>query len=177
MTNEVPRKRGRPRKGEERPKPEPVKPVKKKPNRGRNNGKRGAPEIGITDEVLRQAEELSGYGLSATQIAAVLGMGETTFHQKRNESRAFSEALERGKAKAAGIVGKALFLRAKDGDIGAIRWWEMTRQGRSERTQTEAKVEVINDGQTEARLARLVAQIASEIEARDNTEAAAELEP
>lgn len=167
MTEEAPRKRGRPRKGEERPKPEPVKPVKKKPNRGRNNGKRGAPEIAISDEVLRQAEELSGYGLSATQIAAVLGMGETTFHQKRNESRAFSEALERGKAKAAGIVGKALFLRAKDGDVAAIRWWEMTRQGRSEKTQTEAKVEVVNDAVADARLARIVEETAARLEARN----------
>lgn len=168
MTEEkVPRKRGRPRKGEESPKPEPVKPVKKKPNRGRNNGKRGAPEITISDEVLRQAEELSGYGLSATQIAAVLGMCERTFHVKRETSASFNAALERGKAKAAGIVGKALFLRAKDGDIGAIRWWEMTRQGRSERTQTEAKVEVVNDAVADARLARIVEETAARLAARN----------
>jgi hypothetical protein len=134
-----------------------------------------APEI--DENMLRQAEELAGYGLSQPQIAAVLGFSERTLRERKNESTEFDAALARGKAKAAAVVGKALFSRAKDGDVSAIRWWEMTREGRSEKTQTEAKVEVINDGQTEARLARLVAQIASEIEARDNTEAAAELEP
>ncbi len=137
-------------------------------------GKKAAP---IDENMLRQAEELAGYGLRQDQIAAVLGFSERTLLTRKQENEAFAAAIQRGKAKAAAIVGKALFGRAKDGDVPAIRWWEMTREGRSERTQTEATVEVINDGQTEARLARLVAQIASEIEARDNTEAAAELEP
>jgi hypothetical protein len=137
-------------------------------------GKR-VPEI--TDEMLRQVEELAGYGLRLDQIGAVIGFSERTMHRKKDENEALEAAIQRGKAKASAVVGKALFGRAKDGDVPAIRWWEMTRDGRSEKTQTEATVEVINDGQTEARLARLVAQIASEIEARDNTEAAAELEP
>jgi len=134
-----------------------------------------APEI--DENMLRQAEELAGYGLNQGQIAAVLGFSERLLQDRKHQNEAFAAAIQRGKAKAAAIVGKALFGRAKDGDVPAIRWWEMTREGRSERTQTEATVEVINDGQTEARLARLVAQIASEIEARDNTEAVAELEP
>jgi hypothetical protein len=137
-------------------------------------GKR-VPEI--TDEMLRQVEELAGYGLRLDQIGAVIGFSERTMHRKKDENEALEAAIQRGKAKASAVVGKALFGRAKDGDVPAIRWWEMTRDGRSEKTQTEATVEVINDGQTEARLARLVTQIASEIEARDNTEAAAELEP
>jgi|694.fasta_scaffold28320_7 hypothetical protein len=131
----------------------------------------------IDENMLRQVEELAGYGLTLEQIAAVLGFSERTMHRKKDSDDALMAAIRRGKAKASAIVGKSLFGRAKDGDVPAIRWWEMTRDGRSERTQTEAKVEVINDGQTEARLARLVAQIASEIEARDNTEAVAELEP
>jgi hypothetical protein len=135
-------------------------------------GKR-TPEL--DENALRQVEELAGYGLTMGQIAAVLGFSERTLHNKKTDE--LVAAIQRGKAKAAAIVGKSLFGRAKDGDVPAIRWWEMTREGRSEKTQTEATVEVINDGQTEARLARLVAQIASEIEARDNTEAAAELEP
>lgn len=125
--------------------------------------KRTPGPIVITDEMLRQAEELAGYGLSHAQIAAVLGMAERTLREKKSDCDAFDAALERGKAKAAGIVGKALFLRARDGDVAAIRWWEMTRQGRSERQQTDAKVEVLNDPVADARLARILADASAQL--------------
>lgn len=143
--SQEPKKRGRPRKQLDQ------------------TTRRATQAVIVTDEMLRQTEELAGYGLSAAQIAAVLGISETTFHARKQDSAAFSEALERGKAKAAGIVGKALFLRAKDGDVAAIRWWEMTRQGRSEKTQTEAKVEVTNDAIADARLARIVEETAAQL--------------
>jgi hypothetical protein len=130
----------------------------------------------IDEKMLRQAEELAGYGLRQDQIAAVLGFSERTLLTRKQENEAFAAAIQRGKAKAAAIVGKALFGRAKDGDVSAIRWWEMTREGRSERNQTEATVEVINDAQAEARLARLVTQIQSELAARDDSGTLAEPE-
>jgi AraC-like DNA-binding protein len=117
-------------------------------------GKR-TPEL--DENALRQVEELAGYGLTMGQIAAVLGFSERTLHNKKTEE--LVAALQRGKAKAAAIVGKALFVRAKEGDVPAIRWWEMTREGRSERQQTEAKVEVVSDAETDARLARLMGDI------------------
>jgi hypothetical protein len=117
----------------------------------------------IDDNAIRQAEELAGYGLSLQQIAAVLGLGERTLHTKKGENPALAAALERGRAKAAGIIGKALFLRAKDGDVAAIRWWEMTRQGRSERQHTDAKVEVVHDPVADARLARIVEETAARL--------------
>jgi hypothetical protein len=125
--------------------------------------KRTTQAVPVTDEMVRQAEELAGYGLSAVQIASVLGISEGTFHARKHDSDAFSEALERGRAKAAGIIGKALFLRAKDGDVAAIRWWEMTRQGRSERQHTDAKVEVVHDPVADARLARIVEETAARL--------------
>lgn len=144
-----PKKRGRPRKQLDQTTKRPPGPIV------------------ITDEILRQAEELAGYGLSHAQIAAVLGMAERTLREKKSDCEAFDAALERGKAKAAGIIGKALFLRAKDGDVAAIRWWEMTRQGRSERQQTEARVEVTNDAVADARLARIVEETAAQL-AKEN---------
>lgn len=111
----------------------------------------------LDENMLRQVEELAGYGLTMAQIAAVLGFSERTLHNKKTEE--LVAALQRGKAKAAAIVGKALFVRAKEGDVPAIRWWEMTREGRSERQQTEAKVEVVSDAETDARLARLMGDI------------------
>lgn len=109
--------------------------------------------------MLRQVEELAGYGLSSDQIAAVLGFSERTLRRKKEEDEAMMAALSRGRAKAAAIVGKALFSRAKDGDVPAIRWWEMTREGRSERAQVESKVEVTHDAETEARLAKAMGDI------------------
>jgi AraC-like DNA-binding protein len=111
----------------------------------------------LDENMLRQVEELAGYGLTMAQIAAVLGFSERTLHNKKTDE--LVAALQRGKAKAAAIVGKALFVRAKDGDVPAIRWWEMTREGRTERQQTEAKVEVVSDAETDARLARLMGDI------------------
>lgn len=107
--------------------------------------------------MLRQVEELAGYGLNLGQIAAVLGFCERTLHNKKNDE--LIAAIQRGKSKAAAIVGKALFGRAKDGDVPAIRWWEMTREGRSERAQVESKVEVTHDAETEARLAKAMGDI------------------
>jgi hypothetical protein len=108
-----------------------------KSQKSKRKNTRGKPPIVLTAEHLRQAEELSGYGLSMAQIAAVLGIGERTLYEKAANDPAISAALTRGKAKAAAIVGKALFLRAKDGDVKAIQWWEMTRDGRSAKVATE----------------------------------------
>lgn len=92
----------------------------------------------IDEQMIRQIEELAGYGLSMPQIAAVVGFSERTLHRRKNDHEAVEAALARGRARAAAIVGKALFQRAKDGDIPAIRWWEMTREGRSERSRVDA---------------------------------------
>lgn len=116
-------------------------------------GKR-VPEV--DENMLRQAEELAGYGLSLPQIAAVLGFSERTLHNRKNDNDALDAALRRGRAKAAALVGQALFHRAREGDVPAIRWWEMTREGRSEKVQAENKVEVVNETESDARLARLL---------------------
>lgn len=124
-------------------------------------GKRLPP---IDDNMIRQVEELAGYGLSMAQIAAVIGFSERMIYERKAENEALSAALARGKAKAAAIVGKALFGRAKDGDVPAIRWWEMTREGKSERLQAQSKIEVTHDAETEARLARILGEAAARLE-------------
>lgn len=111
----------------------------------------------VNDEMLRQAEELAGFGLTLPQISAVLGFSERTIYRRQEENEALAAALERGRAKAAAAVGRALFHKASDGDVPAIRWWEMTREGRSERVQTQNQHEVVTDAATQARLAKLIA--------------------
>ena len=111
---------------------------------------------------IRRIEELAGYGLTIAQIAAVLGISDRTLRDHRGINPEIDAALQRGKAKAAAKVGRALYRRAVDGDVPAIRWWEMTREGRSEKTQTDSTIEVRTDAETEARMAQIVAQFTAE---------------
>lgn len=95
----------------------------------------------ITDEMLGKIEMMAGWGLSLTQIAAVLGISERTLLiKKTNESRV-NAALEAGKAKAQGRVGKSLFERAVEGDVAAIRWYEMTRAGRTAEARIQQSID------------------------------------
>jgi hypothetical protein len=80
--------------------------------------------------MLRQIEQLAGYGLTLPKIAAVLNISERLLNKKKLNEERVRAALDRGRAVAEGIVGKSLFERAKDGDVAAIRWWEMTRANR-----------------------------------------------
>lgn len=107
----------------------------------------GRPKLEITDEQLRQAELLAGYGLTQKQIGDVLGIAERTLRAKKNEPRVLA-ALEKGKAVAQHKVGKSIFERALHGDMTAAIWWEKTRAGRSERviTQHEGKQVEISIG-------------------------------
>lgn len=76
---------------------------------------------------MRQIETLAGYGLTHAQIAYAMGMPARTFRYRKGYLPAVQEAVDRGKAKAAGTIGQALFRKARDGDVAAIRWYEMTR--------------------------------------------------
>ena len=94
------------------------------------------PEIQLTDDQVRQIEMLAGYGLTLKAIAAVIGIHPQTLRKKREEERV-NRALERGLAVAESVVGQALYIKAKGGDVTAIKWWEQTRIGRSEKVINE----------------------------------------
>lgn len=96
----------------------------------------GRPPKEITDDHLRQIEALAGYGLTEAAIAHVIGLSPATFRRKKNEARVMS-ALQKGKALAEATVSKALFERAKEGDLTAIIWWEKTRAGRTDKHAIE----------------------------------------
>lgn len=95
----------------------------------------------ITDEMLSKIEMMAGWGLARAQIAAVLGFSETTLIRKKVDEKRVSDALEAGKAKAQGRVGKSLFERAVEGDVAAIRWYEMTRAGRTAEARLQQTIE------------------------------------
>jgi predicted DNA-binding protein (UPF0251 family) len=95
------------------------------------------PRIDLTEHDIEQIELLAGYGLSIQQIGSVIGISKSTLDSRRATEKRVAEAVERGRAMAEAKIGKSLFERAIDGDIAAIRWWEMTRAKRS----AEAKIE------------------------------------
>lgn len=99
------------------------------------------PEIIITDKQILQISQLAGYGLTLPQIASVIGISERELFRRKNDEKAVKAALDYGKAMAEARIGKSLFERALDGDVAAIRWWEMTRAKRSAEVKIEQQTE------------------------------------
>jgi len=90
----------------------------------------------ITGQHIAQIEKLAGLGLTQASIAAVIGCAPSTLRSyKGQDGSDVSGALERGKAVAEAAVGEALYTKAVGGCIQSIRWWEMTRANRSEKSQ------------------------------------------
>lgn len=106
------------------------------------------PRIALTDDHIRQIEVLAGYGLTQNAIAHCLGISHDTFTRRKADEERVLRALEKGRAVAESMVGQALFLRAKQGDVAAICWWEKTRCGRSEKQETK------HEGSTTIRVIR-----------------------
>lgn len=96
----------------------------------------------FTEKEITQIEALAGMGLTQAEVCRIIGVSPTTFikHQKKNEI--LNEAVERGRAKTHAVVARELLNRCKDGDVPAIRWFEMTRHGMGEKMQTEQKVDM-----------------------------------
>ena len=72
-------------------------------------------------------------------IAAWLGLSKNGFKKNRKREHRIDEALERGRALAQEAIAEALFKKALEGDVQAIKWWEMTRAGRSGKAQIETE--------------------------------------
>ena len=87
---------------------------------------------------LETIERAAGYGLTQRQIAALLGISERTLTSyKGQDGNPVDAAVERGKAIVGNEVAEALVNKARTGDVAAIRWYEMTRQGRKEGHQVD----------------------------------------
>ena len=85
-----------------------------------------------TEEQLEMVQRMAGAGLTKNQIAQVLGVSRATLHNYERWDEELSAHINLGKAKCEAAVGEALVQRALQGDVPAIRWWEMTRTGRKE---------------------------------------------
>lgn len=119
----------------------------------------GRRKIEFTETQIEEIERMAGLGLTEAQIAAILGVSWRTLHRRKNGEglvirTEVASALQRGKARAENDVAKALIERAKTGDVAAIRWYEMTRAGRTEKQRIgfdsipPFQIMLTNDGDT-----------------------------
>ena len=83
----------------------------------------GRPAFKITPEICKKAESLAAQGLTLEQTAHTLGISYQTLNEKKKEFADFSEAIELGKAKGIATVTNALFNKAKDGDVPAMKYY------------------------------------------------------
>jgi transposase len=95
------------------------------------------PKKDITPEVIKKAESLSAQGLTMSQIANVLGIGESTLYEKQAKYPEFSEAIKRGRDKGVETITNALFQKAKDGDNTAMIFYLKNRAGWKDKVETE----------------------------------------
>ena len=97
------------------------------------------PKINYTKRKLEEIEKLAGLGLTLPMIASWLGLSKSGFEKNRKRDPRIDEALGRGRALAQEAVADALYNKALEGDVQAIKWWEMTRAGRSGKAQIETE--------------------------------------
>lgn len=101
---------------------------------------KGSLKINFNEEELRRVETLAGYGLNQTEVASVIGICPRTLLKYKDNSEAFNAAWTRGKQKAKAYVAGKLMQKIDEGDLPAIKWYEQTRCGLSEKIQTESQV-------------------------------------
>ena len=98
------------------------------PKRGR-----GRPPFELTEAHLKTVRAAGAYGLTQAMAARLIGCHPSTLIRLKKVDERIKEALEEGITGAQAKVGEALYNRAIAGDVKAIRWYEQTRAGRSEK--------------------------------------------
>jgi len=87
----------------------------------------GRPAHEPTDQMRKQAESMSGYGVPQEAIASMLEIDPKTLRKH------YEHELALGKAKANTQIAKTLYEKAvNDRDTGSLIWWSKTQMGWSE---------------------------------------------
>ncbi|MBD1995085.1 hypothetical protein H6G00_00380 [Leptolyngbya sp. FACHB-541] len=100
-------------------------------------------KIELDDVAISNIKVMSALGLSVASIASMLRdnlhiqISERTLWTLKKHNKKVREAFISGTARAEYDVGRALFEKASQGDLGAIRYFEATRLGRSEKLVQE----------------------------------------
>ena len=102
----------------------------------------GRPKFEITDDIMKKAEDYAAKGLTAEQIAMVLGISETTFYERQAENAEFAEALKKGRGTGIANVTNALYEKATvDKDNTAMIFYLKNRAGWVDKQETTTTVE------------------------------------
>ena len=95
---------------------------------------------------LKQVESLAANGLTQEQIAAALGISESTLHKRKKENTEFTAAIKRGKAKGIALVTNKLMESIKGGNMTAMIFFLKTQAGwRETSAQEEENKEAKNN--------------------------------
>jgi hypothetical protein len=86
---------------------------------------------------IAEVKRLAGLGLSEENIAISLGISQDTLTRRKKDFAEFAEALKSGKVAAQTVVADKLYELCKEGNLGAIIWYEKTRLGYSEKITNE----------------------------------------
>ena len=78
---------------------------------------------------LKQVESLAANGLTQEQIAAALGISESTLHKRKKENTEFTAAIKRGKAKGIALVTNKLMESIKAGNMTGMIFFLKTQAG------------------------------------------------
>lgn len=78
---------------------------------------------------LKQVESLAANGLTQEQIAAALGISESTLTKRKKENTDFTDAIKRGKAKGIALVTNKLMESIKGGNMTAMIFFLKTQAG------------------------------------------------
>ena len=100
------------------------------------------PSIKIDNDLCLKAESLAAQGLTADQIASVLGMGESTLYEKQKQYPEISEAIKKGRSKGIATITNTLFNKAKSGDNTAMIFYLKNRAGWKDKVETEHTGEI-----------------------------------
>ena len=90
------------------------------------------PKIPISVE---QVERLAAQGLTNEQIYLSLGIGESTFYDRKKNEPEIEEAIKRGKAKGIAKITNALFENASKGNLGAQCFFLKNQAGWTDRPE------------------------------------------
>ena len=97
----------------------------------------GRPQIKITKKLCQKAEKLSAKGLTMSQIASVLNMGESTLYEKQAQYPEFSESIKRGRNKGIEQITNTLFQKAVEGDNTSMIFYLKNVAGWKDKVETQ----------------------------------------
>ena len=91
----------------------------------------GRPPWIPTEEICEEAREMASRGLTVSQIADCLGIGERTVYEKQSKYPQFMRAIKEGRSEGINQVTNALFEKAIEGDNTCMIFYLKTRDRES----------------------------------------------